>query len=344
MATSKNQLLRYKTIDKCLRNRQRRWTLADLMAACDDAMLEYGITGIPMASRRTIQTDLQFMRSEGGYAAPIVVQDRKYYIYEDPDFSIMKAPINIDSTDIRQLDEAVGILRQLSGFSAVAGMEDVITRLQEHTAYIHTHRKPVIYFERNDRLQGLNYIPMIHQAILDKKVLKISYKSFKTATPREYKFSPMVLKEFRNRWFLFGRHSSSRMLYNFALDRMLSVEVDETTEFHEYPGFDPERYFENIVGVTKNNEPAQLVRFWASAEEAPYILTKPIHKSQELVEERTDGSMVFQIRVIINHELMRDLMGYAEGVQVLAPRFLVNQMRKKYVLGLNRYLDNDEKS
>ncbi len=337
MATSKNPLLRYKTIDRCLRNRHRRWTIEDLMTACNEALVEFGFSGIGMASRRTIQVDLQFMRSEAGYSAPIVVVDRKYYTYEDPDFSIMKAPLHIGSEDIRQLNEAVGILSQLSGFATVAGLEDIISRLQEHAATIQTKRKPVIYFEQNNRLQGLQYLPLIHQAILERKVLTIVYQSFRAVRPHTYTFSPMVLKEFRNRWFLFGRHTNARFLTNFALDRMLSVAIDETATYRTYPNFDPEIYFDNIVGVTKNNEPAQQVRFLASPSDAPYILTKPIHKSQEVIEERADGSKLFQIHVIVNNELIRDLMGYGEGVVVLSPRSLVNQIRKKYVIGLSHY-------
>lgn len=337
MSTSKNSLLRYKTIDNCLRNRSRRWTLQDLMKACEDALYEYGLSGIGMASKRTIQMDLQFMRSDGGYSAPIIVVDRKYYTYEDSEYSITKAPINKE--DVRQLSEAVGLLKQMTGFATMAGMEDIVSRLEDHVASMRTHQKPVIYFERNDRLAGLHFIPAIHQAILDKQVLKIRYKSFRALEPRDYFFSPYILREFRNRWFLFGRHSGANMIMSFALDRMLSVEVCNKP-FRDDPSFDPDVYFENIVGVTKNNEPVQLVRFWASAEEAPYIQTKPIHKSQELVQQNPDGSAVFQLRVIINNELIRDLMGYAEGVCVLAPRRLVHTMQKKYVLGLNRYQAN----
>ncbi len=41
MARNKNALLRYRTIDRCLRNTSRRWTLADLVDACSDALYEY---------------------------------------------------------------------------------------------------------------------------------------------------------------------------------------------------------------------------------------------------------------------------------------------------------------
>ena len=83
MPVNRNALIRYKTIDKCLQNRYREWTLEDLIEACSEALYEYeGITkGI---SKRTIQLDIQIMRSDKlGYNAPIIVYDNKYYTYEE---------------------------------------------------------------------------------------------------------------------------------------------------------------------------------------------------------------------------------------------------------------------
>ena len=44
MPANKNALIRYKTIDNCLRNKYRRWTLEDLVDACSDAL--YDMEGI----------------------------------------------------------------------------------------------------------------------------------------------------------------------------------------------------------------------------------------------------------------------------------------------------------
>ena len=40
MPANKNALIRYKTIDNCLRNRYRRWTLEDLVDACSEALYD----------------------------------------------------------------------------------------------------------------------------------------------------------------------------------------------------------------------------------------------------------------------------------------------------------------
>ena len=64
MPANKNALIRYKTIDNCLRNHYHRWTLEDLVNACSDALYEFeGINkGV---SLRTVQGDIQMMRLHG---------------------------------------------------------------------------------------------------------------------------------------------------------------------------------------------------------------------------------------------------------------------------------------
>ena len=76
MPANRNALIRYKTIDTCLRNRFRKWTLEDIMEKVSDTLYEY--EGMDKGiSRRTIQADIQMMRSDKlGCFAPIVVLDK----------------------------------------------------------------------------------------------------------------------------------------------------------------------------------------------------------------------------------------------------------------------------
>ncbi|MCI5710386.1 MAG: hypothetical protein MR301_04465 [Prevotella sp.] len=108
MPANKNALIRYKTIDNCLRNRYRRWTLDDLVEACSDAL--YDMEGITKGvCARTVQMDIQIMRSDKlGYNAPIEVYDRIYYRYADPDYSITEMPLSEE--DYKLIKKAIIIL------------------------------------------------------------------------------------------------------------------------------------------------------------------------------------------------------------------------------------------
>lgn len=113
MPANKNALIRYKTIDRCLRNRYRRWTIDDLTEACSDVLYEMeGITkGV---SLRTVQGDLQIMRSDKlGYNAPIEVYDKVYYRYADPDYSINEMPLSDEDCDL--LLHAIKLLSDEAG-------------------------------------------------------------------------------------------------------------------------------------------------------------------------------------------------------------------------------------
>ena len=288
MPANKNALIRYKTIDNCLRNRYRRWTLEDLVDACSDAL--YDMEGIRKGvSVRTVQGDIQMMRSDKlGYNAPIEVYDHKYYRYADSDYSITDMPMS--QNDYEVMKEAVDMLRQLQDFDQFAEMSDVVNRLQD---------------------------------------LKIMYQSFTARRPTEFILCPYLLKEFRNRWFLFGSKADDLLLFNLPLDRMVSAEPVDIP-FRENPEFDSEHFFDDVIGVSKNiHERAECVKFWASAEQSRYIKTKPLHPSQCVISENpTDGSCIFRIDVVINFEMYSVFMSYGAGVKILSPRRCLNYMSK----------------
>lgn len=327
MPANKNALIRYKTIDNCLRNLYRRWTLDDLVEACSDALYEYeGITkGV---SVRTVQSDIQMMRSDKlGYNAPIEVYEHKYYRYSDPEFSITTMPLS--QNDYGVMQEAVDMLRQLQDFEIFAEMSDLVNRLQDKLAISRDERKPIIHFDSVPDLKGLKLLTPLYNYIVHKQPLRIMYKSFSAQKANEYIMHPYLLKEFRNRWFLFGCVNRGMVLYNLALDRIESIEPADIP-FRQHPDFDARTFFNDVIGVSKNikNKPRK-VKFWASAEQSKYIITKPLHSSQKLKRENEDGSCVFQIEVIINFELYSVLMSYGPGIKVLYPRQAAAYMRDK---------------
>ena len=136
MPANKNALIRYKTIDRCLRNRFRRWTIEDLTNACSAALNE--MEGISKGvSIRTVQGDLQIMRSDKlGYEAPIEIYDRIFYRYSDPDYSISDMPLTED--DCRLLKQAVEMLDD-DGKATVNEVQDALSLVRERLNALLNH-------------------------------------------------------------------------------------------------------------------------------------------------------------------------------------------------------------
>ena len=129
MPVNKNALLRYKIIDRCLRNRYRRWTIEDLVDAVSDAL--YDMEGISKGvSIRTVQSDIQIMRSDRlGYNAPIEVYDQKYYRYADPNYSITDMPLTAE--DFNLIAKAVEMLGKVEGKIELQQMGGVLARVKK---------------------------------------------------------------------------------------------------------------------------------------------------------------------------------------------------------------------
>jgi len=338
MAQNKNALIRYKTIDKCLQNKYRPWTLDDLIEACSDALHEYEGRDINV-SKRTVQLDIQLMRSDKlGYNAPIIAYDKKFYRYEEENYSITNIPLT--ENDMNVLSETVEMLKQFKDFSLFSELGGIIQRLEDKVYTEKTNQSSIIHLDKNENLKGLEHLDLLYQAILKELCLRIKYQSFKARTPSEIVYHPYILKEFNNRWFIVGRKNKQEQILTLALDRIIEIDYDLDVP-HQRKDFDGDEYYKNTIGVTVlNDDQLKEVELKLDRNNAPYVLTKPFHHSQEVLERLPDGSVIIKVRVHLNFEFDRLILGFGDSIEVLKPRQLKNRIRKKLARALERYDTN----
>lgn len=317
MPVNKLALLRYKTIDQCLQNRFRKWTIEDLMEAVSNAIYEYeGITtGV---SKRTLQLDLQNMRSDKlGYNAPIIVESRKFYTYADRNYSITNTPIS--GLDLDKLKEVIGFLRQFKGFGFFEDLTGIVTRLEYKVDKKRNQQVNFIQFETNEQLKGLNHIDPIHQAIRNKTTLYIRYQSFRADKYWESLFYPFLLKEYNNRWFVLGRSDQFNSFSLLALDRIIALKKQPLDPYMEVDQDLINHYFDDVIGVTRpsGQEPIKIL-LRIKKTQYPYLLTKPMHSSQKMEKEEED-TVIISLKVYWNYELERELIGLGEAIEILEP-------------------------
>lgn len=335
MPANRNALIRYKTIDACLRNRYRKWTLEDLIEKVSEAMYEY--EGMDKGiSRRTIQADLQMMRSDKlGYFAPIVVVDKKFYTYEDPTYSITQIPLT--ELDLQRMNEAVEVLRQFKGFSHFQQLTDVIQKLEGHVYAAKHHQRTVIDFEKNENLRGLSFLETLYQAVVQQKAVSMTYQSFRAREANQFTFHVWWLKEYKNRWFAVGVKNHLTEVLHLALDRIIECGIDEDKPFRANEHLQPEAFYQHVIGVTvQPNQRPRRVRLWVAAAHAPYLETKPLHSSQVTLERQPEG-VVIELFVQLNFELEKEILGFGEIIKVLSPDALRKRIQQRLKEGAENY-------
>lgn len=324
MPANKHALIRYQALDRCFQARGTKYFWEDLLEACKCALQEY--TGKSTSiSRRQLFEDIRFMESEQGWAIPLerhIEGKRVWYRYEDPNFSINKRPLNEDEAD--QLKEALLTLSRFKGMPQFQWVDELVARLESGFG-LKQGAERVIEFEENPYLRGSEHITPLFQAVLDKKVLEVSYQSFRQAEPTTLRFHPSYLKQHNNRWFTFGSVEGQTGVTNLALDRIQAI-VPVKGKYKPNKGIDFTEYFEDVVGVSvpANGKPVA-VRLLVTDLLLPYVTTKPLHGSQKLGKKQ-DGRTLLELHVHLNYELETLVLSLGEGVEVIAPKELRKRM------------------
>lgn len=332
MPENKNFALRLEIIDECLRNNLRKWSLKVLLDVVNERLEErYG----KKTSKRTLQNDIRHLIDDKN--API--EKRKegsttYFSYTDKQFSIKNLPLNEE--EITQLKDVINILRQVNNFSIVDEVSAIVSKL-ENTINVHTEPEvPIIQFEKHEMTFGTQYINDLYEAIKGKTALKLSYRPF-SKKPDQFICYPYLLKEYRNRWFMIGRREGMNVVTIFALDRIQQF-TPSFVPFVDNNLFDPETYFNNLVGVTLPvGGLVQKIDLKVTPAQAPYIRTKPIHSSQKIIKEYKNGGLVIRLMLIPNFELRSLLLSYVPDITVLTPAGLVREIKELLKKAVNQY-------
>ena len=336
MATNKNALIRYKVLDNCFRNPGRRYFIDDLIAECENILLEIDpeSNGI---SRRKLFEDIAFMESKEGWSIDLARHrfgKKVYYRYADMSFYINNMPLN--EVEINQLKAAVGILSQFKGMPQFEWVNELVPKLQQGMA-IDEMPTTIMEFDSNQYLKGIEHLGQLYNAIFYKKVLAISYQPFENDIPFEVRLHPYFLKQYNSRWFLFGYNPEKKKHdWNLAIDRIVSVEETKGA-YQKNNKIDWQEYFEDIIGVTKpdNAEPEQVVLHF-KGRTGKYMETKPLHGSQKSkwIDENT---LKISLHVIINYELERLILSYADMVAVIAPLRLADTVKSRLEMAIKQY-------
>jgi len=239
MATNKHAIIRYEALDRCFSNKGRKFFIDDLIEYVSAALMDY--TGRNSSiSRRQILKDIDFMRSETGFRAPIAsFRDGKktYYRYADGGYSIGMQQINPVEADLLKM--TLDMLGRFKGLPQFDFVQELALKLKK--SFQLEDLDECIFFDQNEYLKNLHLLGDLLKFIQQKQVLTVRYKSFNQDKEEDFLIHPYFLKQYNKRWFLFGQRDGFDTWTSLALDRMITFESAEGIAFslqkdtHEKP-------------------------------------------------------------------------------------------------------------
>ena len=314
----KNALIRFRIIDKMLRNKYKPFpSKKDLREACEESL--YGSIRGEHICDSTIEKDLFNMKMDHDAPIKYSKMERGYY-YESEDYSINDIPLTED--ELHSIKYAVDTLHQFKDAPFFKEFGNAIDKIVDRISVgsSESQMDQFIQFESATSVRGNEFLPLILESIQRKKQLWFLYTSYIKAQEKPRTVSPLFLKEYRNRWYTISYDESQKEIRTYALERINSPKIIDKKA--NYPkDFDAEKYFKHSMGITSYKGQTSKILINANPIAARYLKSQPIHESQEIQFENKDHTE-FLINLLISEELIRTLLSYGGEIEVVQPKEL----------------------
>jgi predicted DNA-binding transcriptional regulator YafY len=215
-------------------------------------------------------------------------------------------------------------------FSQYSGaVQKIINAVNIQKANVQLPYFDFVDFEKVPVIKGSEFLQTVIEAIRYKQVLKLRYQSFDRDEPVDHVVHPYLLKEYRNRWYIVGLHDEHHAMRTFGLDRILSIA--RVNKKYIESGFSAREYYRNVIGIISPSGVPPEIIIAVKKRQAQYLITQPLHESQEVVEEREE-EIIFRLKVHPTYELISVFLGYGYELSVIEPAELreeiINVLRK----------------
>ena len=334
MPRTKYVEFRFRILDKCFSDIHRKYTFTDLLEKVNEKLYDtYGNS----ISVRLLREDIKAIRDMLPYDVELEAKSLDggkecYYRYSDTDFSIYKNELS--DNEIQNLRSTIEMLSRFRDAQSNAWLEEVISNLEVKFG-VKANADNVVSFQQNAQLKGLKYLSPLIDAAVNKQTLEIEYIS-SSGNKHTHILHPYYVKQYNNRWFLYGLDDEEERIKNLAFDRIQSV-TNANKPFRKNTFVDFNTYFDNVLGVTvpyNVNEAVITIELKFTPNRFEYVKTKPLHKSQTIVSEE---NCVISITVCPTRELEQQLFSYGPDVEVLTPEGFRDNFAKKIAENAKKY-------
>ncbi len=316
MSQIKNAQIRYRVIDRCLRNEYKPYpSKEELRQACEEELYGEGIGSNICDS--TIEKDLFAMRMD--HDAPIKYsKSHKGYFYEDKNYSLDNLPLTED--DIEAIKFASKTLMQYKDVHLFKQFSYAIDKIFNRITISNQPNDSVdqyMQFETVYQTLGEEFLSDILQTIKEKQLISFDYTSYLTNSTKNRKVLPLLLKEYRNRWYVLTYSPEKEKIITFGLDRISNFVV-----LNEYLKskiqFNSKNYFKYAIGITSYEGEPETIEFKIDKVGAKYIESQPLHHTQKLLKEGKNKN-TYQLKVYLSEELRRLILSYGKQIEVVQP-------------------------
>jgi predicted DNA-binding transcriptional regulator YafY len=177
----------------------------------------------------------------------------------------------------------------------------------------------------NRRAIGTEHFHGILHAIKNRFKLVFSYQKFEDESPSIRTVKPLLLKEFKGRWYLIGIDAKDNRVKSFGLDRISELSISDKR--FENESIVLQSLYKDSYGIINGSDlKVEEIELSFDPLQGKYIKTSPLHGTQRIIEDNSDELRV-TLNLKITHDFVMEILSMGQNVKVIRPDILKAEIK-----------------
>jgi proteasome accessory factor B len=300
-----------------LSDNKRGFTLDELMSSLKREGIDI--------SRKTLERDLDYITDV--FYVYEDIRDGKI-IYLSNKYSLKN--ISFSVADMIALQFGREVMRSYNGLEVGSNAEKLLDKLISQGPSINrqyietlTGMMKVSVADITPDRPDPDFLNLLRDSITDRKQVRISYYAFNTDEITERLFDPYLLEVYDGCWHVVGFCHLRGHIRDFRVSRIKALKLTDTV-FHKPENFYDEYKQSRFDKLTGETAIRLKVRF--TGQSARYVREYESGKAARLTEDG-NGGLLFEKDTSLSPEIVRWVLNYGGGAEVLEPVELRDMLR-----------------
>jgi predicted DNA-binding transcriptional regulator YafY len=276
-----------------------------------EAILKYLKEKDLEVASRTIERYLEKIRADFGIEIEYDSKERGYFINEEKS-------VKVDS---------------FFKFLEIVQVADIFTKSLKDSNKMLEY----VSFDDSKNFKGIDNLKDLLLAIKDNREITFQHENYWKNSTKPYTVTPLILKEYLNRWYVICVIDNNDTIRTFGLDRISNIEIKGFSNKKRKDYFKKLSKFEHTVGLTYGKGQPEKVSLLVDELHVKYMRSLPLHQSQIIHKKNKEHKHQVDFYLYPNYEFKTQILKIGAEVEVLSPQYLRDEVIGLLEKSLNNY-------
>jgi predicted DNA-binding transcriptional regulator YafY len=251
-------------------------------------------------SARTLERYFEKIRADFGIEITYDTKRRGYYINEEKS-------VKVDS---------------FFKFLEIVQVADIFSRSLKDSNKMLEY----VSFDDSKNFKGIDNLKDLLLAIKDNREITFQHENFWRNSKKTYTITPLILKEYLNRWYVICALNNNNEIRTFGIDRISNIEIKKRSYIRREDYDERLGKFKHTVGLTYAEGEPEKVSLLVDKLHVKYMRSLPLHQSQIIHKKNKENKHQVDFYLYPNYEFKTQILKIGAEVEVLSPKYLRDEI------------------